>query len=316
MDNTGDYVTYGELLLALSDAGSNKVTKTATTLSNKVVDVAGDTYEFTGTINVGDVIEQAGFVDCVIEKLTTPARIRIIKTGVENPIANGAANVLTSATIPKRIGEEAIKAAMDFIDNHTQRFFNKRTGTFEIEGTNTILLQFGVPIIEITKLDINNSGQDLIEGDDDDFIAYKGRAVPQDDRWNPKIKLNVRNRQNIFTDLLTNRVFLYGHRTIIDGSFGFLEPDGTTPRDIKRATMLIALNRIKIPIGGETFTTSGTVRRLKVDLHEQEFFEIRTLNRGYPLTSNAEINNIIARFRVPFTIKGSIKFITGLNHSV
>lgn len=316
MDNTGDYITYGELLLSLSDAGSGKVTKTATTLSNKVVNSAGDTYEFTGNILVGDVIEQAGFVDCVIEILSGPTRIRIIKTGAENPIANGPANFLHSDKIPKRIGEEAIKAAMDFIDVHTQRFFNKRTGTFQIEGTNSILLTFGVPIIEITKFDINNSGQELIEGDDDDFTVYKGRAVPQDDRWNPKIKLNVRNRKNIFTDLLTNSVFLYGHRTIIDGSFGFLEPDGTTPREIKRATTLIALNRISTPIGPDGFTTSGTVRRLKVDLHEQEFFEVRGLNRGFSLTSNQEVNNIIAKFRVSFIIKGSIKFITGINHSV
>ena len=156
MDNTGPYLTYGELLTELAFASSTKVRKSTLTLSNKTIDSGGDIYEFTvGSGDpsplVGDVIEQAGFSDCIVEILSSPDRIRIGKTGAENLIANGPASLLHSDVIPKYRADQLIKKAMTTIDRDTGQFFNRRSGTFLIEGNNSPILHFSVPIIEIRK---------------------------------------------------------------------------------------------------------------------------------------------------------------------
>jgi hypothetical protein len=94
MDNIGPYITYGELLLELARGKSSKVKVSAITLANKTIDVLGDLYDFTVASGdpapkIGDVIEQAGYADCIKEILTTPDRIRLHKTGAENQIQNG-----------------------------------------------------------------------------------------------------------------------------------------------------------------------------------------------------------------------------------
>ena len=311
-DNTGDYVTYGELLQELYLADSTLVTASDITLSNKTVDAGGDIYEYTmasGSPLVGDVISQAGETDCIIEILTTPNRIRIEKTDAENLIANGTAKLLHSDKVYKKRGLELIHQAMDFIDEKTGQFFNKRTGTFDIEGNNTNTLFLNVPIIEITKFLINSSDVEISEGIDYDFVAFKGRARPQDNRRNPMIKLNFgRARNSIYANSLTNRYFARGTFQTIEGSFGFLEPDGTTPSLIKKATLILALRDVNAPLAGSS--TSGTVgplKRQKVDLHEEEFFELKGQTSKGTLSGNEEVDRIIANYKSPIGIGGSFK---------
>jgi len=319
MDNTGNYIEYADLLLELSIAGNPKVKKSSITLSSKTIDVSGDIYNFVvagadPVPLVGDVISQAGFPDCIIEILASPDRLRIVKTGAENPIANGTANLLHSDDIPKATGNKLILEAMELIDRHTGRFFNKRTGVFKVEGNNSHMMHFDVPIIEITKLIINDTSTELLEGEDKDFEAFKGRAQPQDDRWNPKIKINIRT-DSIFSGVFTNRVFLKDTRTEITGSFGFLEPDGSTPILVQKATKLIAFDLIaKLGSTKAAGTSAGTLRRVKVDLHEKEFFEDRGINRGFQATGNKEVNNILAIYKRPFLVSGSFKILRDIDN--
>jgi len=317
-DNTGRYITYAELLAELAAASSPKVTKSGLTLSSKTVDPGGDIYNFVATGGgpaplIGDVVEQAGFADVIIAILTTPDRLQIFKTGAENVIANGPANLLHSDEIPLARGNSIIDQKMEFIDQWTGQFFNKRTGVFEMQGSNAHMMHFNVPIIEITKLLINDTDIELFEGDDKDFEAFKGRTQPQDDRRNPKIRLNL-NNDSIFSGVFTNRVFLKNTRSTIEGSFGFLEPDGNTPSLIKRATALLVFESINQPSATVGLTPSvGTLRRVKVDLHEKEFFEDRGINRGFQATDNKEVNNILAMYKRPILVATTFKTLRNIN---
>lgn len=312
MDNTGLYLTYAELLLELQNSGSTKVVKSDITLSNKAVDSGGDLYEFTVPSGapspaVGDVVLQAGFTDCIVEILTTPDRIRIVNTGAENPIQNGPANLLHSDEIPKKRGESLIQLAMAKVDRDTGQFFNKRAGVFQLEGNNSPVLFFNVPIIEIRQLKINSTDQILNEGRDNDFLALKGRAQPQDDRWNPRIKLNTRT-DNIFSGVFTNRIFLKDTFTEIDGDFGFLEPDGSTPALIKRAIQFLVIDEIENPITSSAANPStGSLKRLKIDLHEQEFFEPKDQGQAFGASANDEYNRIVAQYKRPLLVGGSFR---------
>lgn len=312
MDNTGQYLTYGQLLLEMYLAGNTKVVAEDITLSNKTVDVIGDTYEYVtaGTLNIGDVLTQAGETDCIIEILDTPDRIRVEKTGAENLIVNGPAKFLHAETIPKAKANQLIQVAMDLIDEGTGQFFNKREGSFPLKGRNTPLMHFPVPIIEITELKINSTDTVLVEGEDNDYVVFNSRRSPGDDRKNPKIELNLGNGGgSIYTGSITSRRFLQKALTHFTGSFGYLEPDGSTPLLIQRATALLVMKDINEPIGSSLSATSGTgpLKRLKVDLHEKEFFEASNNKESVKSTASgdAEVDRIIALYRTPIRVGGS-----------
>lgn len=314
-DNTGDYITYDELLSELYISDSTLVTSSDITLSNKTVDVDGDIYEYSmasGTPLINDVIFQSGESDIIKEILITPDRIKIEKTDLENNIVNGSAKLLHSDKVYKKRGESLIHESMDFIDQKTKQFFNSRTGTFEIQGNNTPVLFFNVPIIEITKLLINNTDTELIEGPDYDFVAFKGRTPPQDDRRNPHLQLNFgKTRNSIYTGIMTNKVFYKNAYSIIEGSFGFLEADGSTPSLIKKATMLLTLNAVNNNLNSVVSSNTGPLKRRKVDLHEEEFFELKGQTSVNTLSGISEVDRIIAMYRSPILIGGSspdIKF--------
>jgi len=315
-DNTGDYITYDELISELYIGDSTLVVSSDITLTNKTVDANGDTYEYTmasGTPLINDVIFQSGESDIIKEVLTTPDRIRIEKTGAENLIANGTAKLLHSDKVYKKRGLQLISQSMNFIDSQTNQFFNCRQGTFEIQGNNTPVLFFSIPIIEITKLLINNTDVELVEGPDYDYVAFKGRTPPQDDRRNPHIQLNFgKTRNSIYSGVMTNKVFYKNAYSTIEGSFGFLEEDGTTPSLIKKATMLLTLNEVNNPLNGIVSSgVTGPLKRRKVDLHEEEFFELKGQTSTGSISSIPEVDRIITMYRSPLRIGGSspdIKF--------
>lgn len=315
MDNTGLYVTYAELLLELARGKSAKVKVSLITLANKTVDPLGDLYDFTVASGdpapkIGDIIEQPGYTDCVKEILTTPDRVRIQKTGTENSIQNGPAQLLHSDEVTKSRGEALLRLSMARIDRETGQFFNKRSGVFQFEGNNSPVLFLNVPIIEIRSLKINSTEQELVEGKLHDFIALKGRAEPQDDRLNPRIKLNTRT-DNIFSGAFTNRVFLKDTFTEIDGDFGFLEADGSTPLLIKEAALIDVIETVENPsaqTSGEA--TTGSLKRLKIDIHEQEFFEPKGQSQVFQASTNEKFNRIMAQYRRPILIGGSFREIS------
>lgn len=311
MDNTGNYVEYDELIAELFEDGSSLVSNETTTLSAKVVDSGGDIYTFSGgTPQINDVLYQGGEIAVIIGQ-PSGTQIQINKTGAENAIVNGSAKFLRSARLTKRRATGLINSHMQFIDRATRNFFNKRSGTFHIEGDNGPTLYLPVPIIEITSMKLNSSDIVLTEGEDNDFVAFSGRQSPTDDRKNPMIKLNVgRGRSSIFQGI-TNRIFARHTLTEIIGSFGYLEPDGSTPEPIKRAMKLLIFKELNVPLSstGSTGTTqAGPLRRLKVDLHEQEFFASGVAERDKKshLSGIHEVDVILAQYKSPIIVSGSI----------
>jgi len=313
MDNTGLYLTYGDLLLEMALAGNTKVRKTPITLSAKTSNQTGDIFTFSVSGSdpapvVGDVIHQAGKTASIID---FPSGTQI-KVDTVDELVNGPSDLLHSETVPKYYGEQLIQQAMDLIDEKTGQFFNKRSGVYSLEGNNTALMHFPVPIIEIEELLINSTKTELKEGEDYDFVAFKGRQRPQDDRRNPRIKLNIgRGRGSIFAGSITSRVFVKGTLTQITGSFGFLEPTGKTPALIQKAVKLLVMQDISTPIGATltTSSTAGPLKRLKVDLHEQEFFEPSSNKDSVKSSAsgNEEVDRIIAFYRSPIRIAGSFR---------
>ena len=149
------------------------------------------------------------------------------------------------------------------------------------------------------------------------LVSFNGRAVPQDDRRNPRIKLNVgKSRTSIFAGNMTTRMFIQKTLSTIPGDFGFLDPDGNTPRLIKKVTKFLALKEANTPLSSSaSASATGPLKRTRVDLHEQEFFESKAATHIGSLTGDLgspEMDKILNRFKRPIRISGSIKFL-GVN---
>ena len=314
MDNIGPYLKYDEFITELKLSGSNVVIKIRDiTLGGKTADPGGAIFTYTVTsdiVKVGDVINQLGRSAIVVTVLTGPNRIQLedISDGTTD-VVNGDAEILRADSIPRFRGEEIILTAMDLIDEHTGQFFNKRSGVFQLEGANHPTMWFPVPIIDITELLINSTDLTLKEGEDFDFFAFKGRSEPQDDRRNPRIKLNVgRGRDSIFTGSITNRIFAKDTLSTFTGSFGFLQLDGSTPSLITRATLILSAKEInQSSVSSDLTSGTGPVRRRKVDLHEKEFFENKGSTARGSQTGIPEVDRIITKFHTPIRVGGSIQ---------
>ena len=305
MDNTGPYVTRGQLVIELVNAG--KVTPSAITLSAKAPTVApAASYTFAPTTPaaaVGDWVMQGALASKIIA-LPGAGQIELQDgTGIEN----GAAQLLKGVPADSAL-DSYILQAMAFIDRHTRQWFNARSGTVKHPGNNTQLLQLNVPIISISQILLNGNQPPL---DLNSANIFNGRFTP-DDRRNPRIILR---RANVDIYALEPRFFLKDRISEITGVFGYLEPDGSTPLLIQRATLKLAIIRMLKSAGAsaaESATSGdrGPVQSEKTDIHEISYYDPRSgsgggLNEGTGLSGDDEVDDIIASYRSPMIMGGS-----------
>ena len=282
MDNTGNYITMGELLDSLypSVYVSHRV---RVQLNNKV----GDQFGYVSgsfTPAAGDVICQGEYYATIESVGALPATITLDDaTDIEEGLV-----WLYRSTLDTDYLDSKILAYMQIVDTYTGQWFNKRDITVQIEGSNNTMLHFSVPIIEVTSFKINDEATEL---DPSYYRVFSSRQIP-DDRRNPKIKLLELH-------------FLKNKLATIEGSWGWLEPDGTTPALIKRAMgKLIMMDISKDPLS----VNKGQVRAEKTDIHEihYAFTDVSIIDEISVIrTGDAEVDRILQMYRRPSSIGGT-----------
>ena len=293
------YISYAELLCELSISGDPLITATDTTLTGFTPDAGGDKFTFNGgSPLVTDALCQAGFSAEIID--ISGAVLQINTTGAATKIVNGDAEVLHSDSVPKARGELEILAQMEFIDQWTRQWFEPRSKTIRLEGKNSNVVFLRVPIISISEIRLNDTvdAADLTQ-----FEIYTG----VDNRRNPRIKLRSGVR-NIFTATL-GRTFRRATYSEFDGSYGFVEEDGSTPLLIKKATLILTANHLKVPAGaGSSLAGVGAKKREKVDLHETEYFQPDDVSGAASgaISGDIEVDRILRMYRGPTGIGASI----------
>jgi hypothetical protein len=300
------YTSYADILSKCFISGDSAVTAVVTTLSGFVVDAGGDKFTFSGGAPlVGDVLYQAGYAAEIID--VSGAVLQINTTGTLTKIVVGAAKVLHSDSLPKALVDQQILLAQEFIEQHTRQWFEPRSKTIRVEGKNSNVMLLRVPIISVSEIRLNDdaTAQDLVN-----FELYTG----VDNRRNPRIKIRSGSR-NIFTGTV-GRTFHRAAYSEIDGSFGFVEEDGSTPLLIAKAASILALDYIKSPatvsLGGV-----GPLKREKTDLHETEYFQpddVTGASTG-AISGNIEVDRIINMYRGPTGIGGSIMDLARIEDS-
>lgn len=204
-----------------------------------------------------------------------------------------------------------------FIERATRQWFRPRTLEFNFDGTDSDTIHFGIPIISIEALRINDDPNDL---ESDKYQVYSEIVYP-DDRHNPRIKLvNGRDTTDIFTQPFQERrrIFRKGRQNqYVKGVFGYVEEGDQPPEMIKRAMTKLVIEKCANPLYVDPSATAPAPPPLLTGLVSEEWTDghkikygaqrggARNPRRPSPwsgITEDPEIQDIILMFRAPIGI--------------
>jgi len=172
--------------------------------------------------------------------------------------------------------EKLVKLSCDFIDKVTGQFFEPRELTLRLDGRGGRILVLPYPLIDAEFIEIDS-------GIISDFVIYnrlEDRAYPKvfrNSKW-PAGILNIK----------------------IKGSWGYVEEDGSTPENIKRAAIKLAIYNFPVLIDKEA-QEDKNLRGLLVsettDGHSYKLAE-DSVNNLYSksITGDAEIDDILRAY--------------------
>lgn len=214
------------------------------------------------------------------------------------------ATVATDAEV-----DAAIKINQQFIERATRQWFYSRPLTLQLDGNSSDTLHLPVPIVSLDSLTINDNDTVL---DAEFYRVYDSKDLP-DDRWNPRIKLR-RGNVDLFQDpFRTDRPLIFRkgrqNQTLV-GNFGFVESDGSTPELIKRALLVLVIEKLTnppfgSPTPGAPSGPTGSILRETTDGHTVQytfvkFGDTRAGWSGY--TMNREVHTILNIYKAPIGV--------------
>jgi len=173
---------------------------------------------------------------------------------------------------------ECISFVQGYIETLTKQFFNLRELTLTVDSEGGKIVVMPCPIVSITKIEVDE-GLGFKEYDLSLFNIYN-RFYP-DDRFYPKIEK-------------INGLFPSGRMKVrVTGSFGFLDENLNTPREIKMITKMLCLTWL-----AGVKQAKDKIREGKRYFDKNESYERRiaeSMSIGH-LTQDPEIDNILIRF--------------------
>jgi hypothetical protein len=197
-----------------------------------------------------------------------------------------------------------------FLERACRQWFNARSLILEVDGNESDTLFFGVPIIAVEYVKINNSGEQL----DSTLYRVYNRNGALDDRHNPKICLVGPDAyEDIFVAPVTwGRLrFQKGRQNQeIKGIFGYVEADGSTPALIKHALLKLVIEKLTEPLydavaGSSGAPILGSILEEETDDHRIKYSGAPTADRRAGLsgiTDDPEILDIVKLYRAPIGI--------------
>jgi hypothetical protein len=221
--------------------------------------------------------------------------------------------------VPVSIVDATIQTQLDrwskFIDEATHQWFEPRTLSLLLDGNDSRTLFLPVPIISLTSLFMNANFTTAVSPAL--YAVYSSQTALRDDRRNPMIKL-AQSGLGVFdaADFRMGSMFVAGAQNQqLNGSFGFVEADGTTPALIKRAVLKLSIKEL-IAGGGKLWNqvsngpfTQGTVTSETTDGHSITYnaFQYKPIAAGLNgITNDAEVDNIIVMYRSPLKITSTV----------
>lgn len=218
---------------------------------------------------------------------------------------------LLEADFPDAVVLAAIEMWQAFLDRACRQWFSSKALILQVDGTDSDALHFGVPIIAIDYVKLNN---DTAELNTDYYRVYAGRNYP-DDRRNPRIKLVSADDFDIYTQPMSSgrMKFRKGRQNQeISGTFGFVEEDGLAPKMIQRALLKLVVEKLTTPIYGDPVGTPAPPLVGAVIDEWTDGHKLKTAQAGgaisprkpglVGITDDQEILTIIKLYRAPLGV--------------
>lgn len=206
----------------------------------------------------------------------------------------------------------SIELWQSVLDRACRQWFVPKALTLNVDGTDSDTLHFGVPIIDIEYIKVNNCDTAL---ETDLYKVYNAIEYP-DDRRNPRIKLVCARQYNdIYTAPLMDGRLLFRkgrQNQEIKGTFGFVESDMSVPKPIQRALLKLVIEKITKPIYASDPSTIpippppiiGTLLEEWTDGHRKKYGTSGAeVSKRSPyltgITNDQEIIEIVKMYRAP-----------------
>lgn len=173
--------------------------------------------------------------------------------------------------------ENLIETAEQYFENMTGQHFYEKETTMTLYGRDSKTIFLPVHIISCDKIEINE------ETINSDKYRIFNRYMP-DDRHNPKIVFDFEVAEGDTVD--------------IEGSFGFVEEDGSTPKMVEYAIKKLVINEIPLMTDseGQDEKKRGRIIREKSDKYEYELSDVMVRN---DLTGDPDIDRVILQYQAP-----------------
>lgn len=223
-------------------------------------------------------------------------------------VADVRAEGLTDAVAyPDALVQARLNLYAQYIERVTGQFFDVRALTLLLDGDDTDTLYLPFPIVALNQLFINGR---FGTNDAMNLASYTvfNRQFPQDDRRNPKIKLNTVNLD--FYQMAAfgsgGRGFMRGlQNQKLVGTFGYVEADGSTPLLIRRALLLLVCRWPDILAPGSVpreGNQKGIITSESTDGHSISYQTSRRLSPQSSITGDAEVDNILIMYKRPIRL--------------
>jgi hypothetical protein len=218
--------------------------------------------------------------------------------------------------VPSRYPDDVVldklKQASQYINLATKQWFESRAMEIIMDGNDSRTLFLPVPIISVHHLYMNGDFRNHVP--QNIYVVYNGNNATRDDRRNPMIKINGAGLGVYdFPDFRRGSIFVQAEMNQkIVGQFGFVEPDGSTPLLIKRATMKLAIRQLQQSPTGKMWPevengppAMGNRTAETTDGHTITYnaFGYMPVHRGnLDITNDPEVDSIINLYRAPIKI--------------
>lgn len=211
----------------------------------------------------------------------------------------------------------AIAEWSQWVDDTTGQWFESRVlaaaSALRLDGTGHRHLFLPAPVVsvsEIRRMQRTADPDTSTVVDADTYVVYNRTAAAggRDDRPNPKITLvDVTQTHHHFQPRLVARTpeWFEGEQNYeVDGTFGWLDPGGTTPRAIARAVCLLVVHNIT-PAGEYddlASRRSGDLRSLTVQGRSATWGGPTS---GATLSGIPEVDRLLAQFMGPLHMEAA-----------
>lgn len=199
-----------------------------------------------------------------------------------------------------------ILAWQNWIDHYCRQWFEPREMTWDRDGNGTTLMQLPVPIISLESLYVNRDFDNAL--DVSRYKVYAGRGGGEgDDRKNPRIKI-LTTSNSIFDgtgDLDSGGlIFQVGEKNQrLVGTFGYVEPDGSTPRPVALALLKLVVRSARAGLLGNTSSLpTGPVIEEETDRHRKKYADTVGAGGTASTSGDPEVDMFLAAFRGPLLI--------------